>query len=91
MVRLALAESIALRNRQPLVSLTISEIGIQEKALEAALVRCLSVAQKWRAIVLIDECDIFLEQRERKDIARNGIVPGESEAMPTRTISQQPD
>lgn len=33
-------------------------------------------ADKWRAILLIDECDVFLERREKKDIERNAVVSG---------------
>ncbi|KAK7983229.1 hypothetical protein PG989_010631 [Apiospora arundinis] len=67
-------ESIAMRKRRPLISLTISDIGIKEDAVEAALTKWFSIADRWRAIILIDECDIFLDRREHTDMSRNGVV-----------------
>ncbi|KAF4843503.1 Protein MSP1 [Colletotrichum siamense] len=67
-------ESIAMRKRQPLISLTISDLRTQATSLEEELTRWFKMADKWRAILLIDECDIFLERREKKDIERNAVV-----------------
>ncbi|KXH29352.1 hypothetical protein CSIM01_01080 [Colletotrichum simmondsii] len=67
-------ESIAMRKRQPLISLTISDLRTQDASVEEELTRWFKMADKWRAILLIDECDVFLERREKKDIERNAIV-----------------
>ena len=32
------------------------------------------LAEQWKAILLLDEADIFLERRATRDIQRNGIV-----------------
>lgn len=34
----------------------------------------LDLAGTWNAIVLIDEADVFLEQRNVSDLERNGLV-----------------
>ncbi|KAL4864486.1 hypothetical protein BDV12DRAFT_188913 [Aspergillus spectabilis] len=49
-------------------------LGTEEDSVEAEPTKWFSLAQRWRAILLIDEADIFVERREHKDISRNGIV-----------------
>ncbi|RAK92304.1 P-loop containing nucleoside triphosphate hydrolase protein [Aspergillus costaricaensis CBS 115574] len=49
-------------------------VGTKEESIETQLTSWFALAQRWRAILLLDEADIFLERREHKDIARNGIV-----------------
>ncbi|PLN86914.1 P-loop containing nucleoside triphosphate hydrolase protein [Aspergillus taichungensis] len=67
-------ENIALSVGRPLIALTIADLGTKEDSVEASLTQWFSFAQKWRAILLLDEADIFLERREHKDISRNGVV-----------------
>ncbi|KAK2025269.1 P-loop containing nucleoside triphosphate hydrolase protein [Colletotrichum zoysiae] len=55
-------------------TLTISDLRTRARSLEEELTRWFKMADKWRAILLIDECDIFLERREKKDIGRNAVV-----------------
>lgn len=45
-----------------------------EYQIEAKLVKWFSLAERWKAILLLDEADIFLERRATRDIQRNGIV-----------------
>lgn len=59
-----------------MISLTISDLRTQDASVEEELTRWFKMADKWRAILLIDECDVFLERREKKDIERNAIVSG---------------
>lgn len=56
--------------------LTIADIGIDEKEVERELTRWLDLATGWGAVVLIDEADVFLEQRQTRDVLRNGLVSG---------------
>lgn len=72
--KICIIETTALRTQRPLISLTIAEIGTEEEGMEAELTKWFSLAEQWRAILLIDECDIFLERRNYTDIARNGVV-----------------
>jgi SpoVK/Ycf46/Vps4 family AAA+-type ATPase len=63
------------------MSLTIADLGAREDAIETNLTKWFALAQKWRAILLLDEADIFLERREHKDLAHNGIVSGRLNSM----------
>ena len=44
------------------------------KDVETELMFWFSLSERWRAILLLDEADIFLERRATRDIQRNGIV-----------------
>ena len=46
----------------------------QEEEIESKLVKWFGFAERWKAILLLDEADIFLERRATRDIQRNGIV-----------------
>lgn len=63
-----------MRTRRPLISLAIAELGTEEEGMEAELTKWFSLAEQWNAILLIDECDIFLERRNFTNIKRNGVV-----------------
>jgi hypothetical protein len=43
---------------------------------EKELSKALTLATTWKAIVLIDEADIFLAERNNTDLQRNSIVSG---------------
>ena len=46
----------------------------EEEKIESKLVNWFALAERWKAILLLDEADIFLERRATRDIQRNGIV-----------------
>ena len=46
----------------------------EEEEVETALTKWFNLAERWKAILLLDEADIFLERRATRDIERNGIV-----------------
>lgn len=68
------AESIAEILHRPLYSVSIGELGTNADALEKRLRQILEMAMIWNAVLLIDEADIFLEQRTKSDIERNAMV-----------------
>ena len=68
------AEAIAERLERPLYMVGAGELGITPDDLEARLKRVLDTAHAWNAVLLIDEADIFLEQRSRADVQRNAMV-----------------
>lgn len=70
------AECIANFTERPLLSLTCSDIGVEPTEIEANLLKWFKLAEKWGAIMLIDEADIYMEQRQVQDIARNHLVAG---------------
>lgn len=52
----------------------MADIGTDEREMEDILGEWLQRATDWRAIILIDEADVFLEKRNVKDLQRNSLV-----------------
>ncbi|CAG8626601.1 2675_t:CDS:10 [Dentiscutata erythropus] len=59
---------------RPLYAVSVGELGVTPKELEDKLSEILEVASVWNAVILIDEVDIFLEQRSKSDVNRNALV-----------------
>jgi len=53
---------------------TVGELGTTPQVLEQNLQQILELASTWGASILLDEADIFLEKRSKKDIVRNAMV-----------------
>ncbi|KFY77788.1 hypothetical protein V499_02893 [Pseudogymnoascus sp. VKM F-103] len=68
------AESIADDVRKPLYIINSGELGVTPHEVETHLNSALKLATHWGAIVLIDEADVFLEQRTIHDLTRNCLV-----------------
>lgn len=68
------AESVAEFTKRPLYAVSSGELGTNPTALEENLGRILDVATAFRAVLLLDEGDVFLEQRSLQDINRNALV-----------------
>jgi SpoVK/Ycf46/Vps4 family AAA+-type ATPase len=66
----ALSESLG----KPLYMVGAGELGTSATEVEKKLRQVLDVATFWNAVLLIDECDIFLEKRTKNDIHRNAVV-----------------
>ncbi|KAH7033464.1 uncharacterized protein B0I36DRAFT_240437 [Microdochium trichocladiopsis] len=66
------AESVAETMRVPLYSLTAGDLP--EYDLEATLSKALELVAKWDAVLLLDECDVFLQARSSTDLTRNRVV-----------------
>jgi hypothetical protein len=71
-------ESLADRVKRPLYVLMTGELGLTSDSVEKNLHKALSLAVSWNAIVLVDEADVFMEQRSAHDITRNGLVSSQS-------------
>jgi AAA+ superfamily predicted ATPase len=67
-------EAIAEWLHRPLLALTVADIGTAETRVERELIKWFALAEAWNAILLVDEADIFLERRQNRDLARNGLV-----------------
>ena len=67
-------ESIADHTKRPLYTLNSGELGITPESVETNLTAALALAAKWGAVLLIDEADVFLEQRSIHDLTRNCLV-----------------
>jgi hypothetical protein len=69
-------ECIAKWTKRPLLSVSAADLGTAEIYMEQRLVKLLDQAAMWGAIVLIDEAEVYLEQRQSRDITRNALVTG---------------
>ena len=54
--------------------ISAGELGTTVEKLEAQLPLIFQRANKWNAILLLDEADVFLEQRLLYDVHRNALV-----------------
>ncbi|KAK3292477.1 uncharacterized protein B0H64DRAFT_435213 [Chaetomium fimeti] len=72
----ATAEAVALSRRRPLFLITCGDLGTTPETVEGGLKQIFRLASLWDCILLLDEADIFLSQRERGDesITRNAMV-----------------
>jgi hypothetical protein len=73
-----LIESVADITKRPLYTISCGELGVSTTMVEENLQAALSLATTWNAIVLIDEADVFLEQRSANDLERNSLVSSRS-------------
>lgn len=67
------AEVYAELKSKPLYILQVEELGTTSRDLESNLTRILNRIQKWNAILLFDEVDIFLSRRN-ENLERSAIV-----------------
>ncbi len=68
------AEAVAENLRVPLHSLTSGDLGSDPWDVEKGLSQILDLVARWKAILLLDECDVFLEARSTHDLERNSVV-----------------
>ncbi|KAL2258743.1 hypothetical protein VTK26DRAFT_7813 [Humicola hyalothermophila] len=68
------AEAVAENLRVPLHMLTSGDLGSDPWEVERELSRILELVARWKAILLLDECDVFLEARSTHELERNKIV-----------------
>ncbi|THH09758.1 hypothetical protein EW145_g1774 [Phellinidium pouzarii] len=68
------AEATSEHVRRPLYIVGAGDLGISASKLDASLTRIFNVSAIWGAVVLIDEADVFLEERSLHDLRRNAVV-----------------
>ncbi|KAK6841173.1 hypothetical protein PG987_002033 [Apiospora arundinis] len=68
------AECVAAFFRSPLFQITGGDLGTTAQEVEGALEQNFSLASRWNCILLIDEADVFLGERNREDFKRNSLV-----------------
>jgi hypothetical protein len=68
------AEATAETLERPLYMVSVGELGTSPQQLETKLAQILELADRWNAVLLLDEADIFLEQRTDHDLERNAMV-----------------
>jgi len=68
------AESIAELVQRPLYRVTCGDIGTNAEQVEKYLESALFIGSTWNCVVLLDEADVFLEERNKLDLQRNALV-----------------
>ncbi|KAI1456035.1 AAA family ATPase [Annulohypoxylon moriforme] len=68
------AESVAEVVEKPLYAVTCGDIGTEPESVETYLESVLHIGKTWGCIVLLDEADVFLEQRDLNNPRRNALV-----------------
>jgi len=68
------AECVAEYVRRPLYMVSSGDLGIDSADLDAQLSKIMDMTATWRAVLLIDEADVFLEQRGLHEMHRNAMV-----------------
>ncbi|EOO00934.1 putative aaa family protein [Phaeoacremonium minimum UCRPA7] len=68
------AEAVAENLKVPLHTLSSGDLGSEPWEVESGLSRILELVARWNAILLLDECDVFLEARSTHDLERNKVV-----------------
>ncbi|KAK0612921.1 P-loop containing nucleoside triphosphate hydrolase protein [Bombardia bombarda] len=68
------AESVAELAEKPLYRVTSSDIGVEPEAVEKYIETVLYIGTMWKAVVVFDEWDVFLEQRSQAGLQRNALV-----------------
>lgn len=68
------AESVAENMHAPLYMMSAGDLGLESSGVESSLSNVLEMSTKWNAVLLLDEADVFLEQRSAHDLERNKLV-----------------
>ncbi|KAI1393497.1 P-loop containing nucleoside triphosphate hydrolase protein [Hypoxylon trugodes] len=68
------AECVAEYVKRPLYMVSSGDLGVSSGHLDVNLTRIMDLASTWRAVLLIDEADVFLERRSLHDVHRNAMV-----------------
>ncbi|KAK7452678.1 hypothetical protein VKT23_012079 [Stygiomarasmius scandens] len=68
------AEATSEHVRRPLYIVGAGDLGTDPARMDTILEKIFDLATSWKAIVLIDEADVFMEQRSLHDLERNAMV-----------------
>ncbi|KAK4185574.1 AAA family ATPase [Podospora australis] len=68
------AESVAEFAKKPLYRVTCGDVGTRPEAVEDYLRHTLDRGKRWDCVVLLDEAEVFLQERSLKDLQRNALV-----------------
>lgn len=62
--------------QKPLYKVTCGDIGTKAEEVEKYPEVVLLLGKTWGCVVLLDEADVFLEQRSLSNLERNALVSG---------------
>ena len=68
------AETVAELSKKPLYRVTCGDVGTEPEVVEKYLGSVLYLGETWDCVVLLDEADVFLEERGLSDLKRNALV-----------------
>ncbi|KAK7753053.1 hypothetical protein SLS62_005003 [Diatrype stigma] len=68
------AESVAEEMKCPLYTMSSGELGDNAAEVEGRLRTILQLCAHWKAVLLLDECDVFLEKRSSANMSQNKLV-----------------
>ena len=68
------AETVAEISEKPLYRVTCGDIGTNAAEVEKYLSKIFTLGKIWGCVLLLDEADVFLEQRSLADLQRNSFV-----------------
>ncbi|KAL8702970.1 MAG: hypothetical protein Q9201_003853 [Fulgogasparrea decipioides] len=68
------AECVAEAFSKPLLHVTCGEVGTHAHMLEERLMKVFDDAVTWGAILVLDEADVFLQERDYENLERNALV-----------------
>ncbi|KAJ6004597.1 hypothetical protein N7540_012966 [Penicillium herquei] len=68
------AEAVADKYKIPLYILGANDLGTNARQVDNALESAFACCRLWGALLLIDEADVFLEERSSDDLHRNELV-----------------
>ncbi|KAG5753236.1 hypothetical protein H9Q70_004156 [Fusarium xylarioides] len=68
------AECVAEKQHKPLYMVTCGDLGTDPDVLEERLEEIFLLAVNWKAVLLLDEADVFLQERDLHDLNRNALV-----------------
>jgi hypothetical protein len=70
-------ESIADHTRRPLLKISSGELNGPAYWIEGELNRLFSLATRWNSIMLMDEADVFMQDRSQSNLKVNWLVSSE--------------
>jgi hypothetical protein len=68
------SESVAEEMKVPLYTMSAGDLGFDPRKVESKLQDILEMCSRWNAVLLLDEADVFLEQRSLHELERNKLV-----------------
>lgn len=68
------AEAVSELLQRPLYTISVGELGTNRKELERGLRSVLELSQRWQAITLLDEVDVFVHDRDGTDLERDAMT-----------------
>ena len=68
------AESVAEEMKVPLYMMSAGDLGLDSRHIESRLQGVFDMVTRWNAILLLDEADVFLEERSLHELERNKLV-----------------